>query len=833
MAHSIEKLRKILRLEVTDHHYKNKAIIGGIARLIPNWEDEARRDNLSPDLITEISEQLQAYDQLDFPGRQNAIRHLLSLLQADNGELPPPSQNRQNDFTKPQPEPFRAKPIPSRNSQPPAAVVRSKTPPEAAYPSQDIERLLRELAAPVSVLPGIGANRFDELKSLGIHSIWDMLYYFPRRYDDFSTMKPINRIELGDELSVFCKVQSITKSTFNQGKGHKTEAVVTDGSGYLRVTWFGRYQADKIRPQDKIILQGKVGMYLGRLVMNNPSFDYPDEDQFEANFIPAVYPVTAGLTSKFLRLKIREILQRYATRIPEHLPADILQSAELMPITRALSQIHLPESNELRQKAQYRLAFDEIFLLQLGVIRQKMNWNSSAAAIYTVPEEWWQQRVSSFPYALTNAQEKTLQEIRADLQSGQPMNRLLQGDVGSGKTVVAALAMSIVAYNGKQSALMAPTSILAEQHYQTLLNLLADPQAETAPLKPSEIRLLVGDTNETDRNEIRQGLSDGSIKIIVGTHALLEDPVQFASLQLAVIDEQHRFGVEQRATLRAKGENPHLLVMTATPIPRSLALTIYGDLELSVIDELPVGRIPIDTYVLHPLDRERAYHVIQSHVERGFQAFIICPLVEQGENNEESKAAVEEHSRLQNEVFPNLKLGLLHGRMRPDEKDAVMEKFRSGEFHILVSTSVIEVGVDVPRATVMLIEGANRFGLSQLHQFRGRVGRGTEKSICLLIPETEDSLENERLQVMTQTNDGFLLAEKDLEQRGPGDFLGTRQSGFADLKLAKLTDVRLIEKARGYAQQIFEKDPELKDPSHYLLSKTLERFWSSKISDIS
>ncbi len=388
------------------------------------------------------------------------------------------------------------------------------------------------------------------------------------------------------------------------------------------------------------------------------------------------------------------------------------------------------------------------------------------------------------------------------------MNRLLQGDVGSGKTVIAALAIAMLARHGAQSAMMAPTSILADQHYKTLLRIFCGEQNQPDSFSPvltqSQIRLLVGATSETEKQAIREGLANGEIKVIVGTHALLEEPVVFADLQLAVVDEQHRFGVEQRAILRSKGDNPHLLVMTATPIPRSLALTVYGDLDLSVIDEMPPGRQVIETYVLFPRERERAYALIRGQVDKGRQAFIIYPLVEENENSD-TPAAVEEHARLQNEIFPKYKLGLLHGRMKPEEKDQVMSLFRDQKIDILVSTSVVEVGVDIPNASVMLIEGANRFGLAQLHQFRGRVGRGEDKAYCVLIPETADAVENERLMAMSETNDGFVLAERDLQQRGPGEFLGTRQSGYSDLRLASLTDVSLIEKARKASQSLYFK----------------------------
>jgi len=342
----------------------------------------------------------------------------------------------------------------------------------------------------------------------------------------------------------------------------------------------------------------------------------------------------------------------------------------------------------------------------------------------------------------------------------------------------------------------------------------------------------VGDTSEAEKNEIRAGLETGDIALIIGTHALIEDPIVFKRLQLVVIDEQHRFGVAQRSALRSKGENPHLLVMTATPIPRSLALTVYGDLDISVMDEMPAGRIPIQTYVLSPREVERAYHLVRTEISNGHQAFIIYPLVEKGDRDE-GKAAVEEHDRLQRDIFPDLKLGLLHGRMKPEEKDEVMSRFHAGEFQILVSTSVVEVGVDVPNATVMLVEGANRFGLAQLHQFRGRVGRGQDQSYCLLIPENEDAVENQRLSAMAETNDGFVLAERDLEQRGPGDFLGTRQAGYSELKLASITAVHLIEKARNQAQSLFSIDPDLSRQEYDPLLKTLEKFWGDGRGDIS
>jgi ATP-dependent DNA helicase RecG len=410
------------------------------------------------------------------------------------------------------------------------------------------------------------------------------------------------------------------------------------------------------------------------------------------------------------------------------------------------------------------------------------------------------------------------------------MNRLLQGDVGSGKTVVAALAAGVITSNESQAAIMAPTSILAEQHYRSFKRLLAD---ENGILQDGQIRLLVGDTPEAEKEAIRAGLAEGSIKIVIGTHAIREEPVAFQDLQFAVIAEQHRAGVEQRAALRTKGTNPHLLVMTATPIPRSLALTLYGDLDLSIIDEMPAGRQPVNTYVLRPQERERAFTLLRGQIKDGKQAFIIYPLIEESEKIE-ARAAVDDYETLSKEVFPDLKMGLLHGRMRPDEKDETMPKFRDQKYNILVSTTVVEVGVDIPNATVMLIEGADRFGLAQLHQLRGRVGRGSDQSYCLLIPTHEDATENERLRAMADSNDGFVLAERDLQQRGPGEFLGTRQSGYASgLRMASITDVKLIEKARVQAQNLFEQDADLIRPEHALLAEAFGRFWGDGRGDVS
>jgi ATP-dependent DNA helicase RecG len=558
--------------------------------------------------------------------------------------------------------------------------------------------------------------------------------------------------------------------------------------------------------------------------MNNPDVEPVEAEHLHTNRIVPIYPLTAKVTQKWLRGLMNQVVNYWAPALVDHLPESIRNSAGLSALGRALLQAHFPDSQDDLKKARARLAFDEIFFLQMGVLGQKRDWQSVTARRFEIADEWMGARLSGLPFTLTGAQSRAVNEIRRDLAACRPMNRLLQGDVGSGKTVVAALAAAIVNQSGAQAAIMAPTSILADQHYRSFSTLLAG----------TNVRLLVGDTPESEKAEIREGLANGTIKVIVGTHALIQDPVTFADLQLVVIDEQHRFGVEQRAAIRNKGTTPHLLVMTATPIPRSLALTLYGDLDLSVMDEMPAGRQPIETFVLRPQERERAYSLLRSQVKDGRQAFIIYPLIEESEKLDTLKAATEDHEKLSKEVFPELKIGLLHGRMKPDEKDRVMADFRDKKYDMLVSTTVVEVGVDVPNATVMLVEGANRFGLAQLHQLRGRVGRGAAQSYCLLVPDHEDAVENERLQAMAETNDGFILADRDLQQRGPGEFLGTRQAGFASgLRMASITDIALIEKARTQAQSLFEKDPNLEQPEHKLLAEALGRFWGKGKGDVS
>jgi len=894
MQPSLEKLRKLFRLE-HGNGYSNTAVIGGLANILSFWESEARSENIDEAVIQAVSSTLKLYSYRTPEERIGSLKGLWRHIQARYPEAAPAKSvpvsrvpvsgapgasapesgaSGAGETVSGVPESGGTAEVPPEQTQLPSAPIQ--TPPQVV-PSEELVQLPEPEAPPaestpepaprpaphpqpvpahhpapgrsdnrpgsgtskrpialnaaLTVLAGVGPRHASMLTRLGLNTLGDMLYNFPRRYDDYSALKPIRDIFYGQQVTVIGEVTMLNSRPLRGGKTSLTEAVINDGTAGMRLTWFNQpWLANRIKVGDAISVSGKVEQYLGRLVMNNPDWEPVEVENLHTNRIVPVYPLTANVTQKWLRKLMHQVVSYWAPKLTDHLPETIRQAVNLPELGTALLQVHFPDSNEKLQAARQRLAFDEIFFLQTGVLRQRRDWQSLPGRVFQVEDAWLEERLSGLPFPLTNAQKKALAEIRADLGSGKPMNRLLQGDVGSGKTIVAALAAAMINQSGAQAAILAPTSILADQHYHSFTAALA---GTNGPLQSAQIRLLVGDTSESEKEEIRAGLANSEIKIVIGTHALLEDPVVFADLQFITIDEQHRFGVEQRARLRSKGTNPHLLVMTATPIPRSLALTLYGDLDLSVMDELPPGRLPVETHVLTPTERERAYTLVKGQVTGGHQAFVIYPLIEENEKSE-MLAATQEHERLQKEVFPKLKLGLLHGRMKPDEKDAVMLAFRDRKYDLLVSTTVVEVGVDIPNATVMLVEGANHFGLAQLHQLRGRVGRAGDQSFCLLIPDHEDAAENERLQAMAESNDGFVLAERDLQQRGPGEFLGTRQAGFADsLKMASLSDIHLIEKARNQAQELFARDPDLKDPENSYLAEALGRFWGGGKGDVS
>jgi ATP-dependent DNA helicase RecG len=851
MQPSLEKLRKFFRLE-HENKYQNTAIIGGLAKMLDYWEGEARADGITEEVIQAVVSRLRSYEKISPDGRAESLKGLwkrISDTYPEAGQKPKQAQPQQTQ-PRPQQQPQQPRPQQQRQQTPPpsqeAKPEGQQSQQSRPAPQQQQQQKPRQnppprseavagakhsqtpaaLSAALTVLQGVGPRNAESLEKLGLQTLGDMLYYFPRRYEDYSQLKPIQSLMYNDVVTVLGTVQSVHTRPIRGGKSSVIEVIIGDGTGSLRISYFNQpWLSNRFKEGEAISVSGKIDQYLGRLVMNSPDWEPVEVENLHTNRIVPIYSLTERITQKWLRGQMNNVITYWAPAVVDALPETIRRAAQLVSLGEALTQVHFPDSQARLKLARERLGFDEIFYLQMGVLRQKRDWKSVDGRRFSVSDEWLGARLGALPFTLTSAQQTSLDDIRKDLDSGKPMNRLVQGDVGSGKTVVAAMAAAIVVDGGAQAAIMAPTSILAEQHYRNFIKLLA---GDGGIMSQSEIRLLVGNTTESEKEAVRQGLQDGSIKIVLGTHAVIEPDVLFKDLQFVVIDEQHRFGVEQRAELRSKGTNPHLLVMTATPIPRSLALTVFGDLDISVIDVMPEGRQPVTTFVLRPQERERAYTLIRAQVKNGNQAFIVYPLIDESEKID-ARAAVDDFETLSKQVYPDLKLGLLHGRMKPAEKDEVMLKFRDKEFDILVSTTVIEVGVDVPNSTVMLIEGADRFGLAQLHQLRGRVGRGSVQSTCLLIPTHEDATENERLQAMAITNSGFELADLDLKLRGPGEFLGTRQAGYATtLKMASITDVKLIEKAREQAQALFERDPELSQPEHALLAEAFERFWTGK-----
>ncbi len=687
--------------------------------------------------------------------------------------------------------------------------------------------------SPVRVLQGVGDGQASRLQRLGVATIRDLLYFIPRRHVDYSVMKRIKDLTVGEMESVMGTVWEVNTARARRGLP-VTTATVADETGTIHAVWFNRpYLTKTLNTGKQLVLSGRVEENLGRPLFKSPDWELLEADDLThtGRLVP-VYPLTEGLGQRGLRVLIKRTLNRWLSEVEDHLPLGVRQSQGLLDLQSAISQMHFPDSQQLLGRAQQRLAFDELLLIQLGVLSRKREWQKSQPGLEMVVDaKAVDAFVESLPFELTRAQQRVIGEILADMRGPMPMTRLLQGEVGSGKTAVAAIAMIVAWTNGFQCVLMAPTEILAEQHHKTIVALAGNFATEDAPsngsVKRPRVRLLTGGTRRAEREGVYQQLALGEVDIVVGTHALIQEGVAFYRLGLVVVDEQHRFGVLQRTALRQKAHNPHVLVMTATPIPRTLALTLYGDLDISVIDELPPGRQEIKTYLLGREHRQRAYDFVRKQIQAGRQAFIVCPLIEESEKIE-ARAATVEYERLRNQVFPDLNLGLLHGRMRSQEKDGVLTDFRDRKLDVLVSTPVVEVGIDIPNATVMLIEGADRFGLAQLHQFRGRVGRGSERSYCLLLAESPSAEAEERLQVITQTQDGFRLAEEDLRLRGPGEFFGTKQSGLPDLKVAKLSDLAVLKQARDAALDLFARDPELRLPEHQLLAGRVAHFWDAE-----
>ncbi|MYE45271.1 MAG: ATP-dependent DNA helicase RecG [Chloroflexi bacterium] len=691
----------------------------------------------------------------------------------------------------------------------------------------------------------LGAKNLERLERLGLATVGDALRHYPHRYHDFSVTVPIAALRVGEEQTVRGTVDRARPVRMGRGgRMQVCEAMITDETGArLRVVWFNQpWLAQQLPAGTEIALSGTVKAYRGRPTIDNPAFEKLGGEQRETGRLVPVYPSTQGLAQRTLRTAIARIVDRFVERLPETLPEELRAKHDLPGIVEATRQMHYPDSKAELDAARRRIAFDELLAIQIGVVRRKREWQSLGDAPVFAGREAIEAFLATLPFELTRAQRDALDAMLEDLARPQPMARLLQGDVGSGKTVVALAAMIGAVAAGHQAVLMAPTEVLAEQHFRTICGVLSgEPEPPlngvvSLPFLPLPLRvvLLTGSTRAKERRDALEAIRHGGANLIVGTHALIQQGVEFQRLGLAVVDEQHRFGVMQRSALRQPertgdggveaASSAHLLVMTATPIPRSLALTIYGDLDLTVIDELPPGRTPIETRWLPPHDRGEAFAALRAEVEAGRQGFVICPLVE-GSDAVVSRAATEEYERLCREQFPDLadRIALLHGRMSGRDKDAVMQRFARGEASILVSTAVVEVGIDVPNATVMLIEGADRFGLSQLHQFRGRVGRGEHASTCYLLADDPTPEAQERLSLVARNRDGFALAQADLELRGPGELFGTRQAGTPSLRVASLLDARLINTTRGEAEALIEADPELAAEPHAALRALVER----------
>ena len=742
------------------------------------------------------------------------------------------------------------------------------------------------LQVPLSQIKGIPPRFLKRLEKLKILTIEDILWHFPSRYEDFSEILPISQLEPGQQTTVQGVVRDVKLKRSFRRRFVIVEARIADNSGEIKAVWFNQpYLLNTLRPGRMANFSGKVSLGEKEIYLSHPAYELidrrltqmgtqmdadvgadetqinadvnaydtqnADENQRESAYKSAlisetrhtarlvpIYPETRGLTSKGIRFLIQPILKNIG-ELPEWLPEEILKKVGLPEINQALNDIHFPESEEAALSAKRRFAFEDIFLLQIFNMRQKLKLAKEKAPVIETNLTELKKITEALPFKLTLSQKKSLWEIVQDIGKPAPMNRLLQGDVGSGKTVVAAVAALLAANNGFQSAFMAPTEILARQHFQTLKKLFPDFNEKIALITSSESKIFYGDSLESavKKADLVKKVESGEIKIIFGTHSLIQKNIKFASLALVVIDEQHRFGVKQRAELLKNHSRviPHLLSMSATPIPRTLMLTVFGDLDLSVINELPENRKGIVTKIVDPINRSLAYDFIRSQVKKGRQVFVICPRIEPSANNEpaanlrisewqklETKSVMEEYEKLSQKIFPDLRVGMLHGQIKSKEKADIMKKFQKGETDILVSTSVIEVGVDIPNASIMLIEGADRFGLAQLYQFRGRVGRGEYQSFCFLFTDSAAKTTNDRLKAIVEAKNGFELAEKDLKLRGPGEFIGQKQTGLPDVAMRGLQDFELIKSSREAAVEILGKDKNMKN--HPLLAEKLTEF---------
>ena len=785
-------LSKILRQEKAGG-FQDSTVIGGLDRFLQRWADELRP----------VLGDLSSYSVLTPPQREKWSVDALARL-ADGASASDVARRLRH-------------PAPRRSDK----------------------KRLRPLSLDdtVSRLRGVSTQTLARLRRLDVEKVGDLLYLFPRRHNDFANISKVCDLAPGLEQTVVVTVWEASLTAFGR-KRKSTQAVLGDDTGNVRAVWFNNpYMARTLRPGAEVVLSGRVNVFRGQFVFESPEYELlkGQEELVHTGRLVPVYPLTERLPQRTLRQLVKQALDACISQLSEYLPDDLIQRTGLLDIQRAMVQAHYPDSRQDWGAARRRLAFDELFLMQLALLIRKRQWREEGeAASLNADLALINAFHDSLPFSLTAAQRRTLDEIIEDLKGNRPMSRLLQGEVGSGKTVVAASALLLAAFSGYQGALMAPTEILAEQHFITISQLLSAVSVSGdeenlvsvrigAHPRPVTVGLLIGGLAARAKGAVRRLLAEGGIDIVIGTQALIQEPVEIPRLALVVVDEQHRFGVMQRSSLRSKGQRPHLLAMSATPIPRSLALTLYGDLDISVIDELPAGRQQIRSRWVDPARRDAAYNLVRKEAQAGRQAFIVCPLVEESEAVQ-SRAAVEEYQRLSTKVFPELGLGLLHGRMPLGEKEQVMQRFRRGELDILVCTPVVEVGIDVPNATVMLIDGADRFGLAQLHQFRGRVGRGHHQSYCLLLADSPGEEARERLRLVERIQDGFQLAEEDLRLRGPGDYLGTRQSGLPNFRVASITDQDILSMARREAMKLLQVDPALSREGSSRLRERLTRY---------
>jgi len=805
--------------------YDDRAVIGGLAKFLG---PTAAAVGLVPELVAGLN----SYADVGAEERAATVRDLLTAFEAISVGISPAVArlaNRGNNVEGG--EGGRSqRSTPGRklgpNTPPPHLPPQGgegQDEPSRPRPMRRPEPLLKPDAS-VATMSGVGPARARRLAGLEINTVGDLRFHFPHRYIPYPPPQPAAEIGFQHLASFEGVVRRVDVAPL-PGKRVRITAILGDQTGTIAAVWIRAGGAPSgIEQGARLAVSGPLVTHGRHAYFENPDFEPARLPPLNTRRIVPVYPLTAGITQSFVRGLVRRAVEGLPP-LDEILPAALVAETGLMDRQEATEEIHEPTSMERAAEARRRFAFEEMIPLQLLVLQRRLSYRSRATVPITVPWGLLADFRQSLPFSLTGAQQRVLSTILDDLSRSEAMIRLLQGEVGSGKTVVAALALLAAATNGGQGALVAPTEILAEQHFRTLSGLYerARSAIEATLGRPLTLTLLRGSLTKSERERNRAMVASGEADIVVGTHAVIESDVEFARLALAVVDEQHRFGVSQRVALRRKGENPHLLVMTATPIPRTLALSLYGDLDLSLIDELPVGRKPVETVLIRPEGRAQAYRRIREDVKAGYQAFVVCPLVE-GSPALEARAATTEFDELRRGALAGLRLALLHGRMRSADKDRVMQEFAAGEHDVLVSTTVVEVGVDVPNATVMTIEGAERFGLAQLHQLRGRVGRGSGEAVCFLVAGTEAPESLERLEAVARSHNGLELAEEDLRTRGPGDYYGMRQSGFPPLRIARLEDLEFVQRARSAAQQILDADPNLERPEHRALAEAVLAF---------